>query len=97
MLTRAVSRRSGVSRISCKSNLIVDDDVNGAVCSVVGKIGQMESFVNHALSRESSVSVDQHGHHLLSFSITFVKLFGSCLALNDRVYGFQMAWISANG
>lgn len=53
-----------MSRVSCKTDLVVDDDVDGSMGRVVGKIRQVEGFVDDALSTESRITVEQYRHHL---------------------------------
>ena len=50
--------------LTVDTDLVVDHDVDGSVCRVGGKVTQVERLVHDALTRERSVSVNQHTHHL---------------------------------
>lgn len=53
-----------MSWICRESNLVVDDDMDGTVSSVVGQVGQVHRLENDALTAESCVTVQKHRHDL---------------------------------
>lgn len=77
-------------RISGETNLVVDDNVNGAVGGVVGKVRQVEGLEHNSLSAEGSVTVKQHGHDFLALTISPVELLGTGLALDNGVARLQV-------
>lgn len=77
-----------------EANLIVDNDVNGAVCCVVWQLGQMHCLKDDTLTGESGVTVQQDRHDFLAFVVTTVKLLSTCLALHNWIASLQMGWIS---
>lgn len=62
---------AGASAIGCcrKTDLVVQNDVNGAAHIVVWQILHLECFHNDSLSRKSSVTVDLDRHNALSIDI----------------------------
>lgn len=83
--------------IGGETDLVVHDNVNRTVGGVVRQIGQMHRFVHDTLTGEGSVTVQQDGHNLLTLTITAVELFGTGLALDDRIDGLQMGRVRHNG
>jgi len=76
--------------IGGETNLVVDDNVNGAVGGVVGQVGQVEGLEHNALTAEGSITVKQHGHDFLALAVSPVELLGTSLALDDGVAGLQV-------
>lgn len=62
--TCAVSGGARVSRVGGEADLVVDDDVNGAVRGVGGQVRQVHGLEHHALPRERRVAVQQDRHYL---------------------------------
>lgn len=76
--------------ISGETDLVVDDNVNGAVGGVVRQVGQVEGLENNALTAEGSVTVEQHGHDFLALTVSPVELLCTGLALDNWVAGLQV-------
>lgn len=74
-----------MSRISGESNLIVNDDMHCAMCSVIWKIRQVEGLKYNSLTTESSITVKKHRHDLLSLIVPAVELFSFSFALDDGI------------
>ena len=60
---RRIARRTTRSRSRRETNLVIHDDVNSSAGLVSGQLGHIEGFLNHALSDESRVTVDQQGNN----------------------------------
>lgn len=68
------TNRVGPEKDNCKCSrtsqseayLVVGDNVDCAVCGVVGQVTEMEGFVDHALASKGRITVKQHTHHLQS-------------------------------
>ena len=58
VLTSTVRGRPGVPWVSGEANLVVADDVDGAVGGVVRQVGQVEGLIDNTLAREGSVTVE---------------------------------------
>jgi hypothetical protein len=46
-----------VNGIGGKSNLIVDNDMNGAANMKIGNVGQLHGFIHNALSSKGGIAV----------------------------------------
>ncbi len=77
-------RRSG------KTDLVVDDDVDGAAGAVAAHAGEREAFRHDALPREGRVAVQQDRGDLTSRRIAQLVLLGADLAQDDGVHGFEV-------
>ena len=53
---RGATSRVGVGS---KTNLIVDNEVDGATCFVSGKLGKLQGFRNDTLTREGRITVHE--------------------------------------
>jgi len=53
-----------VTGIGGEADLVVDDDVDGAVSRVVGQVGQVERLEDDALAAERGVAVQEDRHNL---------------------------------
>ena len=97
----AVFAGSGELRRGGETDLVVDDDVDGAADAVSGQIRQVQRLGHHALSGEGRVTVQhQRDHGELRVSGGFVAgialqhvLLGSNQALEDGVDCFEMGRI----
>lgn len=58
-----------MSRIGGESDLVVGNDVDGAVGSVCGQVWQVHGLEHHALAGERSVSVEEDWHHLQNINL----------------------------
>ena len=93
---RAVLGRTGVLRCGGETDLVVDDDMNGAAGSVAPQQSQVQRLGHHALSCEGGVAVHHHRHHTeIAWRSVVVDtvdqvLFGAHQALQDRVDGLQV-------
>ena len=62
-----VSCRSPLAGNGGKTNLVVDDDVNGSADGVVCQILHLHRFIDDSLSGKGGVSMDEHWHYSSSF------------------------------
>ena len=85
-----VRRRTGHSRIGGEADLVVHHDVNRAVRRVVRQVGQVDRLVDHTLTGERRITVQQNRHHVLALGVASVELLGLRLALDHRIHGFQV-------
>ena len=49
--------------------LVVDNEVNGAMCGVVWQIRKMKGLVDHALPSKRCIPMQENGHHLQSVGV----------------------------
>ena len=93
--------RPAVHRQRGKSDLIVEDDVDGAACRVPVQPAEIEGFRDHALSRESCISVDENRDHRCGIPLRVLVVSGVLErprhALHDRVHELEVAGIGSEG
>ena len=87
--TKTVISLSLSPGVGGESDLVVGDDVDGALGGVLGELAHVEALVDDALSGEGGVAVEQHGHDLLALVVAAVELLGLHLALQEG----EKAWI----
>lgn len=71
--------------------LVVDHDVDGSVGCKGREVTQVESFIHHALSRESSISMQQNAHNLQYIIHTKKNI---SLDVCTGIWGFAISIIS---
>uniref|UniRef100_A0A146YLN3 Uncharacterized protein n=1 Tax=Fundulus heteroclitus TaxID=8078 RepID=A0A146YLN3_FUNHE len=94
---RRVRRGTRHAGVGGEADLVVDHHVHGAVGGVGRQVGQVESLVHDALTREGCVSVHQDGHHPVPLVVSAVELVGFGLALNHGVHGLQVGRVGHQG
>ena len=75
--------------VSGEANLVVDHHVDGAVCGVGREVREVEGLVDHSLSSEGCIAVQQYTHHFAAFSVFTVELFCTRLALHHWVHSWE--------
>ncbi len=92
-----VEGRAGIGRKRGKTNLVVDDDVNGAAGPVPLQLGKVEGLGHHPLAREGGIAMNQNREHPLVASSSGGILAGTTLPLHHRVHGLQVGGIEGQG
>ena len=87
---RGVRRGPGVGRAGGETDLVVDDEMNGAADPVALQLGEPETLRGEPLAGDRRVAVKQDPHHLIALSISALRLFRPDLAEDDRIDGFQV-------
>lgn len=44
--------------------LVVDNDMNGAMSGIWGKLTEVEGFIHNSLTSKCSITMQENGHHL---------------------------------
>ena len=91
------SYKPGTSGVGGEADLVVGDDVDGAVGGVGRQVAQVERLVHHPLTAEGRVAVQQDGHGLLAVGVVAVELLGLRLPLHHRVDGFEVGGVGDQG
>ena len=60
---RRIGRRARELRAGGETDLVVDDEMDGAAGLVARKAGKAEAFPHHALAGEGGVAVEQDRKH----------------------------------
>jgi hypothetical protein len=82
---------SGETRISCETNLVVDDQVDGTSGREGRERVEAETLVDDTLSSKGSITVEENTHgSTVSLLIVVVVLDSTGLAQDDGVLGLQM-------
>ena len=85
-----VVRRAAVLRRGRESDLVVDDDVNGAACAVALDLRHLQGLGDHALAREGRVSVHKNRKDVENALAGELILLRADDTLEHRVYRFEM-------
>ena len=72
--------------VPIRAHLVVDNNMNGAMCSVVGQVSKVKSLIDHTLSCEGCIAVEEDAHHLFALSVPPIELLGPSLALHHWVH-----------
>ena len=75
--------------VSGEADLVIDHHVDGAVCGVGREVREVEGLVDHSLSSEGCIAMQQHTHHFAAFGVFTVELFCTRLALHHRVHSWE--------
>ena len=89
-----VFRRARVGGQRGESDLVVDDDVNGAANFVTRKLREIQHLGDHALTRKRRVAMDeqrQHFHPLLGVQPD--ALLRPRFSEHDGIHRLEMAWV----
>ena len=90
----AVASGAGVFGEGGEGDLVVDDNVDGAACTVALEAGEVEGLGDDALADESAIAVDEDGDYFFTFDGILAKaLAGAGLALDDWVDGLKVAGV----
>lgn len=92
-LVNSGSTRAAVLGISCESDLVVEDHVDGAVSAVAVQALHLDSFEDDSLSGHGSVTMHYYWQHLVAVWILIQVLLGSGFADHNRVDGLQVAGV----
>ena len=91
----AVSAGTGTIRGRCETDLVVDDNVDGATDRVVVEPFHLEALINDTLASNSSITMHNNRHHglaVLCFATEEV-LFSTATTLDARVDSLEMRWV----
>lgn len=86
----AVVGRSGLPRVGCKPNLVVHNNVDNSSRRIINQVLKLQRFINNALSRKCSISMNQNSHCFFSVFILQRLLDGSGCSINQGVNSLQM-------
>ena len=92
---RTIGARSCAIRGRCESNLVIDDNMDGAADGVVLETLHLQAFIHDALACDGCVTVDNYGHDRASILLLTTKevLLGTSTPLNAWIDGFQVRGI----
>ncbi len=90
-----IRRRARFIRQRRESDLVVDDQVDGAAGGIAVKLRKIQRLRHHALARERRVAMNQQRNHALPLGIAQTILLRPHDALDHRIHGLEMAWIGA--
>jgi len=92
----AVSSRSSFIRSSCKSDLIVNDNVNSSSYIVILKRLHLECLLDNSLASKGSISMnlDRYNTSSVDFRSTKEMLLSASSSTNDRVNSLKMRRVS---
>lgn len=93
---RCVLTRSTFDRNSSETDLVINDNMNGAADRVVSKGLHLNLLVHDTLTGHSGISVNNDGHDgaAVTLGATESVLLGADSSHNDGVDSFQMGWVS---
>ena len=110
MKDRRLGDMGGIGRIDrrapelgrcCKTDLIIDDQMDRAASAVAGQAGKLERFHHDALAGKGRVAVKQERQDLavnlfasFLFAVAKLILAGTGHAFDYGIYGFEMARIT---
>ncbi|RUS22158.1 hypothetical protein BC937DRAFT_90200 [Endogone sp. FLAS-F59071] len=84
-------------RISSKTDLVVDDNVDGTTGGVGRQGMKPDCLIHNALSGNGSVAVHNDGHRVITLVILGIELEGAGLAEDDGIYSFKMRRVCDEG
>ena len=92
---RTVSARSGAVGSSCKADLVVDYNVDGATDGVVFEGLHLEALVDNTLTGDSGISVHNNRNNLLAIFVLSSEevLLSAGTTTHTRVDSLQMRWV----
>lgn len=70
----------------CSTDLVVDNDVDTATCTVIREVAQVQGFIHNSLAREAAIAMHDHSHVLPSLFVVGVVLLGTRFANHNRGY-----------
>ena len=76
-----------------ETDLVVDDQMNGAAGGIAVELRKIQRLRHHALAGKSRVAVDQQRNHALAGGVAQAVLLGPHDAFHHRVDRFQVAGI----
>src|SRR5262249_29890159 len=80
-----------------ESDLIVDDQVDGAAGPVAVELRQVECFGYHALAGEGSIAMHQQRNHARAIEVAEPVLLWADDSFHDGIDRFQMTGIRRHG
>ena len=78
-----------------ESDLVVDDDVDGALGGITTRLGHVEGFHHHPLPGKRRVAMDQHRYHLRAVLVLAPLLAGSGRPLHHRIDDLQVGRVES--
>ncbi len=87
-----ISGRTGIFRQGCITDLVIDDDMDGAPGFIPLKLRHVQCLGNHSLPGKSGITVNKYRNHAIRTHVRQI-LPGSCNTLCHGIHGFQMTGI----
>ncbi len=87
---------NAIDRVGGESNLVVDDDVDGAAGGITVELRQIQRFGHHALPGEGGVAMDQNRDDARALGVAQTVLLRTNDAFNHRIDSFEMAGIEGH-
>ncbi len=76
-----------------EADLVVHDHVDRTARSIAGELGEPERLLDHALPRERSIAVHEHGHDVRALLVVLAVLLRAHHAFDDGIDRLQVARI----
>ena len=90
----SVGRRARVLGHGCKTNLVIDHQMDRSAGAIAFELGKIENLGNRTLPGESSIPVDEKRQDCLAVGLGTViageTLAGAGLSLDHRIDGFKV-------
>ena len=90
---RGIRRRTCIIKIRGKSDLIVDDKMNGPPGIITRQLAHLNRLKNHSLSGCCSIPVDENRQDLVVIGSVEDIRFSPGKSFDHWIYSFQVGWI----
>mmetsp|Transcript_838 Transcript_838/g.1138 ORF Transcript_838/g.1138 Transcript_838/m.1138 type:complete len:1008 (-) Transcript_838:79-3102(-) len=94
---RAVGAAAAILGVSGKSDLVVDNDMNGTANRVVRKSTHSKGLIDNTLSRKGTITMEKDGERFGVFSIIAVELLGTNFPKDNSVNSLKMTGVGNKG
>ena len=92
-----VRARTGTIRCRCKTDLVVNDDMNSPANAVTFQFGKHQSFHDQPLPRKGRITMNEHGQYFTAGNVTIDILLPAHFTRDNRVHDFKVGWIRCQG
>ncbi len=92
----AIARGAPFAWIRSETDLIVDDQMNGAAGVVTVDLRKIQGLGDNSLARHGGVAVNQQGNHALAQMIFEAILLGPHNAFDHRIHGLEMTGVGSH-
>ena len=88
---RTIDSRARIARVGCgKTNLVINDDMNGAASTVAACLRQIQGFHHHTLAGKRGIAMHQYRNDLVTLFVTATILTSTYRTLDDWIHDFKV-------
>src|SRR5690606_38041436 len=85
-----IGARASLQIVGCKAHLVVYNNMNSSPCHVTRQLGHLNHLVDHSLSSNCGITVDDNGNNLFKVALICVIYSSPEQPLVNRSYSFQV-------